>query len=66
MEQADCFHCPGGQRLVLKYEGKDGNRVIRQRLLFVVVAPIMLAAVNPGREQDGRSPRTVMKVYAAA
>ena len=25
-EQADCFHCPGGQRLVLKYEGKDGNR----------------------------------------
>ena len=25
-EPADCFHCPGGQRLVLKYEGKDGNR----------------------------------------
>ena len=25
-EQADCFHCPGDQRLVLKYEGKDGTR----------------------------------------
>ena len=25
-EQADCFHCPCDQRLVLQYEGKDGTR----------------------------------------
>ena len=25
-EQADCFHCPGGQRLGLKRQGKDGTR----------------------------------------
>ena len=25
-EQADCFHCPGGQRLPLKSQGKDGTR----------------------------------------
>ena len=37
---------------------------IELRLLYVAVAPIMIAAVNPGREQDGQSPRTVMKVYA--
>ncbi len=25
-EPADCFHCPGGQRLPLKSQGKNGTR----------------------------------------
>ncbi len=39
--------------------------VIRQRLLFVAVAHIMIAAVNPGREQDGRSPHNMKKMVRA-